>query len=1162
MAIGVLSINVHGIRDSVKKQNLIFWLSQQPYEVIFLQETFLYKEDDVQEFKRLWNGKAYFSFGSFHSRGVGILFKNSFKGTVTNAYHDNDGRWVNVIISLNGSKMQLMNIYAPCPVGERAEFFQTLPVSIWGGIPTVVGGDFNTVEDLYLDKCGGDSQPGATAVQALKDLAKMFGLVDIFRSLHPSARIFTWTNFKVSSRLDKFYVSKEISEAALLKADIIIYPFSDHDAPVLSFEPPFSPSRGKGVWKFNTRLLEVPEFTEKMKQFLEHWKSRKIDFTRKLDAWWDIGKRKIRRMCQEFSLKEAKKRKKERRDIETKIKAFSISADEDDRNQIVLLRKKLETLDLIEINGARIRAKELHFSCNEKSSHYFYSLENRRQSKKVITVLRKDDGDKVQGNQAVLDHIATFYESLYTAENTDPVKQSILLETIDKSVPDSRKNDLEEPLSPDECKAALDLMKQDKSPGSDGLPAEFYKFFWDTIGEDLVEVLNFCFSKGLLTESMRLAILSLIYKKNDIELIKNWRPISLLNVDYKIGSKAFATRLKTVLPHIISSDQTCSVPGRSIFDNLMLIRDTFDYCEMKKLPLAIVKIDQEKAFDRVNWQFLEKVLSKMNFGPNFIRCIQTMYTAVSCKISNNGHLSRSITLERGVRQGCPLSPLLYCIVAETLGNLIRNNIMIDGLRIPGCTREIKISQYADDTTLFLKNDYSVDQALLSIHDYERGSGSKVNYDRGKSCGKWLYKPDSSSIWANANLNWTVGPLEILGVLFGSKEAIEDTWMKRVEKLINRLDAWSHRSLSLKGKILIVNTIALSGLVYAGTIFGLPENIRKQIDRAIFQFIWSNKNELVSRKACLQPIERGGLGVVDIRTKIKALHLKYVGCLCDQSYVAPWVYFARYFIGVQLVKYAPGSSFLRSNNNPHALTPSEFYRRLLSHVNEYKDYFLKITHPDRTTKAIYSTLLGHQFDKPLCEYTWQLCLGKQHDWKIPWLNSRLGVSIGFENDVIWKIYHRVLKTASYVKSWGLRVSDSCDICAVPEDIEHVFLHCHVSLKVWEFINTYIVNLLGTFEVSCQFLFFFEFPRSKNRNAKKLSTYLLKLCIYQIWLHRCERRFERIPARSESVISAIRAEIKERIKLVFHAKGELQKQFPLWEYGEVLCKNVNGKLLLKV
>ena len=184
-------------------------------------------------------------------------------------------------------------------------------------------------------------------------------------------------------------------------------------------------------------------------------------------------------------------------------------------------------------------------------------------------------------------------------------------------------------------------MKPDKSPGSDRLPAEFYNFCLDEIGEALVEILNFCYNRSLLSESMRLAIISLLYKKGNIELLKNWRPISLLNVDYKISSKAFANRLQLILPSILNSDQTCSVPGRSIFENLMLARDSIDYCQEKKLPLALIKIDQEKAFDRVNWDFLLKVLERMNFGPKFMCFIKTMYTDVSCQISNNSYLQNA-----------------------------------------------------------------------------------------------------------------------------------------------------------------------------------------------------------------------------------------------------------------------------------------------------------------------------------------------------------------------------------------------------------------------------------------------------------------------------------------------------------------------------------------
>ena len=194
----------------------------------------------------------------------------------------------------------------------------------------------------------------------------------------------------------------------------------------------------------------------------------------------------------------------------------------------------------------------------------FSVLRNSRQSKKVIHKLKTPGGRVIQDSGDLLGCIANFYESLYSPEPIDHEKQDSLLNTIDRFVPENLKVLLEEPLSADECHKALTNMKSDISPGSDGLPAEFYNFFWDEIGKALVDALNFCFNRGLLTESMRLAIISLLYKKGDVELLKNWRPISLLNVDYKIGSKAFASRLQLILPSILNSDQTCSVPGRSM----------------------------------------------------------------------------------------------------------------------------------------------------------------------------------------------------------------------------------------------------------------------------------------------------------------------------------------------------------------------------------------------------------------------------------------------------------------------------------------------------------------------------------------------------------------------------------------------------------------------
>ena len=592
-AINILSINVHGLRDHVKCSNVIDWLKTRRESVIFLQETYFSEPADTTFLKSIWKGSIFSSYGGKHSRGVTTLIKESLSVKNSKITHDNYGRWVNVILDAEGSKLQLLNVYAPCPIGERAAFFQMLPPHIRGGVQTIIGGDFNCTFNQYLDKLGGDGQAGSTALEALTDLLKSFNLTDVFRSMHPSARQFTWTNSKVSSRLDKFYVSSGIS-ANTKHCGITVFPFSDHDSPFLSFTLPNASPRGRGTWKFNTSLLENEEFTCNMNHFLKFWVSRKKDFAGKLHIWWDIGKKKIRNRCQKFSKRLAKEKREKRIVLEGNLQKATISTNENEKETVPLIRKEIEELDLSNINGARIRAKALEYHSNEKSSRYFFCLENSRQSKKVIRKLKTPDGRVIQDSRDLLGCIANFYESLYSPEPIDNEKQDSLLNTIDRFVPENFKVSLEEPLSADKCHKALTNMKSDKSPGSDGLPAEFYNFFWDEIGDTLVEVLNFCFNRGLLTESMRLAIISLLYKKGDIELLKNWRPISLLNVDYKIGSKAFASRLQLILPSILNSDQTCSVPGRSIFENLMLARDSIDYCQEKKLPLALIKLTKKK----------------------------------------------------------------------------------------------------------------------------------------------------------------------------------------------------------------------------------------------------------------------------------------------------------------------------------------------------------------------------------------------------------------------------------------------------------------------------------------------------------------------------------------------------------------------------------------
>ena len=214
---------------------------------------------------------------------------------------------------------------------------------------------------------------------------------------------------------------------------------------------------------------------------------------------------------------------------------------------------------------------------------------------------------------------------------------------------------------------------------------------------------------GQLSVTQRRGIIKLIPKKDaEPYFIKNWRPISLLNCDYKIAAKTIANRFKQVLPNLIDNDQTGFLKGRFIGENIRLIDSIIKYTAAKNIPGLLLFLDFEKAFDTVEWSFLHKTPQHYNFGPSAIQWIKLFYHNTESCILNNGWSSDFFKPERGVRQGCPLSPYLFILCVEILAEAMRKDKIIRGITIDG--QEIKISQYADDTTLIL------DGSSVSLHN--------------------------------------------------------------------------------------------------------------------------------------------------------------------------------------------------------------------------------------------------------------------------------------------------------------------------------------------------------------------------------------------------------------------------------------------------------------
>ena len=337
---------------------------------------------------------------------------------------------------------------------------------------------------------------------------------------------------------------------------------------------------------------------------------------------------------------------------------------------------------------------------------------------------------------------------MFSAEDVDLAARDSLQGNLVSSLSPEQAETCEGPLMVAECHQALLGMARRKAPGLDGLPAEFYIHFWDVLGVDLVEVFNFCFSAGFLTASQRRGVISLTFKKGDRLDPGNWWPISLLNVDYKTASRAIAGRLLKVIHLVVNCDQSCGVPGRFIGDTVALIHDVVNYATSANVPVAI-SLDQEKAFDRVDWGFLRSILVHMGFGPSFVSWVDLFYSGVQSAVKVNGYLTHFSKLCRGVRQGCPLSPLLYVLYAEVLACNFRTNPRIRGLLLPGASSPLSVvSQYANDTSLVVTTTDAIKAVFDTYAVFASDWGSRLNQAKSKGMwlGSWCSRVDTRSIW--------------------------------------------------------------------------------------------------------------------------------------------------------------------------------------------------------------------------------------------------------------------------------------------------------------------------------------------------------------------------------------------------------------------------------
>ena len=345
-----------------------------------------------------------------------------------------------------------------------------------------------------------------------------------------------------------------------------------------------------------------------------------------------------------------------------------------------------------------------------------------------------DSTDKlITDRQGILNTQKDFYQKWYKEGQNTKLERSNLhwVTQYVRKISNETKQKLEQNITIEEVEKVLFKTKNNKAPGPDGYSYDFLKLFWDDIKFLMLNTFRRYLETENLTEQQKTGIITCLPKQGkDRRLIKNWRPITLLNSIYKIFSWILADRLKTTLDSIIRNDQKGFLQDRFIRENIRLIHDIMTECETQNLQGILILVDFEKAFDTLDWKFIEKVFELSNIGEKILTWIKILQKGSKSLVTQNGFLSDPIMLGRGCRQGNPVSPYIFVICAEILGIAIRENQRIEGITIYG--HEHKISQYADDTTLVIKNDKSnLNRVLDTLKFFHSVSGLKVNIEKTK-----------------------------------------------------------------------------------------------------------------------------------------------------------------------------------------------------------------------------------------------------------------------------------------------------------------------------------------------------------------------------------------------------------------------------------------------
>ena len=506
----------------------------------------------------------------------------------------------------------------------------------------------------------------------------------------------------------------------------------------------------------------------------------------------------------------------------------------------------------------------------DRNTKYFHHCASERRHKNMITGLWNQEDVWCESRESIIKTAVDYFEDIYASSH--PTRVEEVTDLIPIKVTAEMNTALSQEFTVEKVKAAIGQMHPTKAPGLDGMSTLFYQKYWDIVGCDVANMVLNALNSNASIANLNNTYITLVPKVKMPNKMKDFHPISLCNVAYKLLSKVLANRLKTVLSHIISENQSAFLSQRLITDNILVAFELMHYLEHKKSGengYMAVKLDMSKAYDRVEWVFIEKVMRRLGFNEKWIGWVMKCITSVSYSVIINGEAYGNISPSRGLRQGDPLSPYLFILCTEAFSALLddaSNRKKINGISICRGCPSVTHLLFADDSLLFWKVDRGEVCLLTKILDlYEATSGQKINSEKSS-----VTFSHNTSLKTRNDVLSILGPMQdsrrwkYLGLPSVIGKSKNQVFAEIKEKTGKKLSGWKEKMLSMGGKEILIKAVTQAIPTYTMSCFQLPKGPCEDLERMERNFWWGQKDQeakmaIVSWGKMCKPKAQGGLG---------------------------------------------------------------------------------------------------------------------------------------------------------------------------------------------------------------------------------------------------------------------------------------------------------------